>query len=434
MHTKGTTATAIAALMAFGAQAGELDRSNQPIGAVFAPSGTFEFSIGRVEPSVTGEDIGNTGSYDAVRGYTQLGASYTQDINSQFSYSIIVDEPFGSDVFYDDDPLTSNLGGTSASIDTTSITFVGRYKFSDRFSVYGGPRFQQAGGTVRLNGAAYRTAFGARAVATQLGFSTDDLAAAAAGNRAAFATVAGALVGAGVIPAAAASNPAIVAAALQGAVANGQGAFAATGGYRVDLEDEIEIGYVLGAAYEIPDIALRASATYNSAIEYDAATSEQIFAPSVETGATTYKTPQSINLDFQTGIAEGTLLTASYRWADWSEFDVIPPVLGRNLSTTEDVHRFTIGVARRFNEAFAGSVTLAYERERNDGVVSPLNPTDGQVGLTVGGRYTADNLDVTGGLNYTWIGEAQPGVGGQPVASFEDNHAVGVGLRVAYRF
>ena len=434
MQIKGTTATALGALMAFGAQAGELDRSQQPIGAIFAPSGTFEFSIGRVEPSVTGEDIGNTGSYDAVRGYTQLGASYTQAINDQFSYSIIVDEPFGSDVFYDDDPLTSNLGGTSAEIDTTSVTFVGRYKFNDRFSVYGGPRFQEAGGIVRLNGTAYRTAFGGAAAATTLGVTTDDLSAAAAGDPAAFATVAGALVGAGIIPAAAAGNPAIVAAALSGVLDASQAAFDSAGGYRVDLDDDIEVGYVIGAAYEIPDIALRAAITYNSAIEYDAATSEQFFAPSIETGATTFETPQSINLDFQTGIAEGTLLTASYRWADWSEFDVIPPVLGRNLSTTEDVHRISVGVARRFNESFAGSAILTYERERNDGVVSPLNPTDGQIGLTLGGRYTANNLDVTGGLNYTWIGNAQPGVGGQPVANFDDNHAVGLGLRASYRF
>ena len=434
MHIRGTTLTALGTVLAFGAQAGELDRSQQPVGAIFAPSGTFEFSVGTVEPSITAEDIGNTGTYDAGRGYTQLGASYTQEINEQFSYSIIVDEPFGSDIFYDDDPLTSNLGGTSAEIDTTSVTFVGRYKFNDRFSIYGGPRFQEAGGTVRLNGTAYRTAFGASAAATTLGVTTDDLAAAAAGDPAAFATVAGALVAAGIIPAIAAGDPATVATALNAVVAGGQAAFNDAGGYRVDLDNDIEVGYVLGAAYEIPDIALRAAITYNSEIEYDAATSEQLFGPSIDTGSTSYKTPQSINLDFQTGIAEGTLLTASYRWADWSEFDVIPPVLGRNLSTTEDVHRFSIGVARRFNEAFAGSAVLTYERERNDGVVSPLNPTDGQIGLTVGGRYTAENLDVSGGLNYTWIGNAQPGVGGQAVANFDDNHAVGVGLRVAYKF
>ena len=434
MKVMGRTATALGALLAFGAQAGELDRSNQPIGAVFAPSGTFEFSVGRVEPSVTGEDIGNAGTYDAVKGYTQLGAAYTQAINDQFSYSIIVDEPFGSDVLYDDDPLTSNLGGTSAEIDTASITFIGRYKFSERFSVYGGPRFQEAGGTVTLNGAAYRNAFGASAAATRLGVTTDDLAGAAAGDPGAGARVATALVRAGALTSAQATNPLIVGAALRTAVGNAQTAFATTGGYKVDLDDDIEVGYVMGAAYEIPEIALRASITYNSAIEYDADTSEQFFGPPIDTGTTTYKTPQSVNLDFQTGVAEGTLLTAGYRWADFSEFDVIPPVLGRNLSSTQDVHRFTLGVARRFNEAFAGSVTLAYEEKRGDDVVSPLNPTDGQIGLTVGGRYTVDRLDVTGGLNYTWIGEAQPGVGGNPVASFDDNHAVGLGLRVNYRF
>ena len=434
MHIRATTAAAVGALFAFGANAGELDRSQQPIGAVFAPSGTFEFSLGHVRPSVTGSDIGNTGTYDAVESYTQLGGAYTQAINDQFSYAIIVDQPFGSDVFYDADPLTSNLGGTSATIDTTSLTFVGRYKFNERFSVYGGPRFQEAGGSVDLNGAAYRTAFGARAAATRLGLTTSDLAAASAGDPAAGAAVAAALVGAGVIPAAAAANPAIVGQALRGVVGAAQTAFNDAGGYRVELEDDIRVGYVLGAAYEIPDIALRASITYNSKIEYEVDTNEQLFGPSVGTGDTAYETPQSVNLDFQTGIAEGTLLTAGYRWSDFSEFDVIPPVLGTNLSSTQDVHRFSLGVARRFTDAFAGSLTATYEKKRGDDIVSPLNPTDGQFGLTLGGRYTVDNFDVTGGVNYTWIGKAKPGVAGQPVAEFDDNHAVGLGLKVAYRF
>ena len=84
------------------------------------------------------------------------------------------------------------------------------------------------------------------------------------------------------------------------------------------MEDDTKAGYVLGLAYEIPEIALRFSAAYSPEIEHKAEITERLFGHGHSTSDVEYVTPQSLNLDFQTGIADGTLLLASYRWTEFS--------------------------------------------------------------------------------------------------------------------
>ena len=141
LATKAATATLLGATALSGtASAGGLDRSNQSVLAIFNDPGTISFSLSYVEPNLEGEDIGNTGSYDAGDSYLQYQFSYTNRINDRFSYAIINDQPFGADVFYDDDPLTSNIGGTEADLESDAFSFIGKYDFNDRISVFGGPR------------------------------------------------------------------------------------------------------------------------------------------------------------------------------------------------------------------------------------------------------------------------------------------------------
>ncbi|MGI9394875.1 MAG: outer membrane protein transport protein, partial [Boseongicola sp.] len=97
-------------------------------------------------------------------------------------------------------------------------------------------------------------------------------------------------------------------------------------GYSASTSSDWAPGYVVGAAYEKPEIALRVALTYNSAIEHNLATTESSASPlgGPNSSTTQITTPQSINLDLQTGIAEGTLLFGGVRWVDWSDFDISP--------------------------------------------------------------------------------------------------------------
>ncbi|PKP73657.1 MAG: hypothetical protein CVT84_12470, partial [Alphaproteobacteria bacterium HGW-Alphaproteobacteria-6] len=85
-----------------------------------------------------------------------------------------------------------------------------------------------------------------------------------------------------------------------------------------------ELGFVVGVAYEKPEIALRVSLTYQSAVDQKVGVAEA-FSPPVLPPAVTrteVELPQVVQFDFQTGIAPKTLLFGMVRWSDWSEFGV----------------------------------------------------------------------------------------------------------------
>ena len=114
-------------------------------------------------PSITGVD--NTGTatagqtYDVSESYTAIAGSVTGELGEVGTWTIIFDQPFGADILYDTDSSTSQLGGTFADLGSNAITALGRYEVNDQFSVFGGLRFQQAGGDVGLGGLAYAAGF-----------------------------------------------------------------------------------------------------------------------------------------------------------------------------------------------------------------------------------------------------------------------------------
>ncbi|MEP2718605.1 aromatic hydrocarbon degradation protein [Pseudophaeobacter sp.] len=211
-------------------------------------------------------------------------------------------------------------------------------------------------------------------------------------------------------------------------------AYGAASGYRVSLDRDSAFGWVIGGAYEIPDIALRVALTYNSEIEHDFRTRENS-APGVVSNTTT-KTPQSVNLDFQTGIAANTLLSAGIRWADHSVTSLRPSDLNAELIDLEDSTTFRLGLARRFNANWSGSVTFEYEDGGSDDLVSPLAPVNGFESIALGLQYTQDKFKISGGVRYTRLGDSFSEIGGSGVAlsSFNDNDAVSFGIKLGYSF
>ncbi len=203
-------------------------------------------------------------------------------------------------------------------------------------------------------------------------------------------------------------------------------------GYTLDTNTDYRLGYVVGVAWERPDIAARVALTYNSAITHTLDYVET--GPVPGTGTFDTEVPQSINLEFQSGIAADTLLFGSIRWVDWSEFTIDPAgyntAIGSPLvSYQSDRITYNVGVGRRFNETWSGAVTFGYEDSNGD-VTGNLGPTDGFTSIGLAATYTQGNMKVTGGIRYVDIGGATTTLGAQ----FEDNSGIGVGVRVGYTF
>ncbi|MFV2001354.1 MAG: OmpP1/FadL family transporter [Paracoccaceae bacterium] len=201
------------------------------------------------------------------------------------------------------------------------------------------------------------------------------------------------------------------------------------GGYTLDATGTPGVGYLVGAAYEIPDIALRVALTYNSEITHSM-TGTEFVAPT----AFDVTTPKSVNLEFQSGIAADTLIFGSVRWVNWSAFDISPPAyVGATgdplVSYANDATTYSLGLGRRFSDALSASVALGYEAAQG-GISSNLGPTDGFFSLQAGAKYTMGNMSISGGVRYVIIGDATTSIG----ASFTDNSAIGVGVQLGFAF
>lgn len=210
--------------------------------------------------------------------------------------------------------------------------------------------------------------------------------------------------------------------------------------YSVEGDRDTGVGYVAGVAYERPDIAMRVSLTYNSKIKHDVRTTESSAALGTNTSETEIETPQSVNLEFQTGIAADTLLFGGVRWVDWSDFDISPANYGTLtgggslVSYQDDVFTYSLGVGRRLNDNWSVSASVGYE-ESNGGFASNLGPTDGNKSLALAAVYTRDNMKITSGIRYVNIGDAQTAIPtNAPAANFEDNDAVAFGVKVGFTF
>ncbi len=225
---------------------------------------------------------------------------------------------------------------------------------------------------------------------------------------------------------------------LQSAEADADVIFTGPLDYTADADVHYGLGYVAGVAYEKPEIALRVSLTYSSEIHHDVDTVEtQPGFADLET-STNFATPQSLNLEFQTGVAQDTLVFGGVRWVDWSDFALDPALYeqitgGPLLSYEEDVITYTLGVGHRINENWSIAGSIGYE-ENTGNLFTNLGPADGQESISLAAIYTQGKYEITAGVRYIRIGDTTTAAFGNPAAEFNDNDVLAFGLKVGYRF
>ena len=198
-----------------------------------------------------------------------------------------------------------------------------------------------------------------------------------------------------------------------------------------------------GAAYENKEIALRVELLLQ--IETDmsltASTSAAKAAPTTAASNSKLTVPQTITLNFQSGIAEDTLLFGSIHQADWDTAQInIPANNNAKEIKTKFASRtaYSVGIGRKLTDSF--SVLGSYSTEDGGGATStdPFTLTDGSQSLGLGVRYTRDNMTVTGGYSYTKVGDVlvtvTPAPGLNLTADYKDNTVTGLGLKIGFSF
>ena len=381
------TATVVAGM----AQAGGLDRSGTPVDILFEDGNYAELSFSTVRPDVSGDypvAIGGGSTDNMAEDYTNFSVALKYQINEQFDVGLFLNQPYGANADY-----TAGLyTGLGADWESDQVAVVLKYQASPNVSVYGGVRSVESKAEI---------------------------------------TIPNALVGGGLQQAAAGGNAQAAALLASPAAALGFD-------YTASTDSDRQTSYIVGAAYERPDIALRVALTYETGFTHSFESTENVpgvpIAPISGVGDFEIEMPQSVTLDFQSGVAEDTLVFGSIRWAEWSVWEVRPTgyeaLTGdRVTGLDDDVFTYRIGVGRRINEDLSVFARVTYE-DANGGVASRLSPTDGSTAFGIGGSYTYDNIKVTGGIEYVTLGSATDSLG----VEFADNSALGFGLTVGYQF
>ena len=354
-----------------------LDRSGQSISVFLQPGNYVEAGISILDPKVQSNQLKVN---DMAEDYYFPSAAIKVQATEQISLGLLYDQPFGADAMYnlEQSMFTNGIEGTKVEVETHNLTALIGYQPTENWNFYAGPVWQTVEADISLRGQAY------------------------------------------ISP----KDPTKV-----------------LSGYDIKIHEEEAFGWLAGFAYQIPEIALKTSVTYRSEIKHKAKSVEtHKLMPmlNVESQLDAI-TPQSVNIDFQTGVAANTLAFANIRWVHWDQFAVTPKFLnaasGNNLiDYSDDQWSATVGVGRKFNSHWSGSASVGYDSGAGNPVTT-LGPTEGYWSVGLGGQYSpAENYFIQAGVKYFWLGDAHAQTGGNIVGEFTDNYALGYGLKIGYRF
>lgn len=433
--------------------AAALDRSGQSIAGFLQPNNYFEAGISILDPDVSGRDTSGNPTGDMAGDYYFPHAVLKLQPTDKFSIGLIYDQPFGADAEYSGrnnfvstasdgilpaTGLTNNLpvvtgapdqvvngvplkfdangnpvaialnnattGGTSVEVHTQNLNLLMGYQPNQHWNFYGGVVYQTLKADVQLRGNAYSL----------------------------------------------------------------------FNGYELDVPEDSAVGWLAGFAYQIPEIALKASLTYRSEIEHEFTARENMpLVPAMgellvnqgvispeqvanlgKAGKSKATTPQSVNLDLQTGIMADTVAFANVRWVNWQDFYMRPHQFGQlselaggllqslgkpngfNLvDYSKDQWSANVGVGRKMNDKWAGNVSLGWDSGAGNPVTT-LGPTEGFWNVGLGVQYSpTPSSFIAGGVKYLWLGDAKAQTGAHSASGqFSDNNAIAYGLRLGQRF
>lgn len=395
--------TLIAAMTAItGAHASGLEVSTQSIAPLFESGNYAEASYVYIKPKITGKDALNNPIGDMLDDYGYVGGAVKVAPTPDTALMLTYTQPWGVYTTYPEGNMYNNaLGTTKADVTGKALGIVAGGKVGAKKNVwlYGGVEHQKLSGAI--------------SAATPVGMEN---ALTLAGN-----------------------DPNVAAAIAQ-----------LPSYYDLQFKDSTVLIPMVGMAYEKPEIALRAALTYRAPANFRVTGTETVTAavPNVQTIVPAYNSrdtvtfPQSVSIDFQTGLSQKHQLLGSVnaRWVDWSQFNVSPPVAynlnGEPLAYyTKDQYSVEVALAKQMTPKFAGELRLGYDTGTGEplGLLGPYGAIK-SVGL--GGHYKpVENLAISAGVQYATLdGGKSYKKDGTPLATIDDGHALAFGTKIAYSF
>lgn len=384
---KRIAACALASFVPLNTYAAGLERSPQQIDALFEKGTYAEVGYTFISPEVTGKDTSGNHISDMAEDFRALNYGVKTDLVPNLRLAVIYDEPFGAKVKFEGDNnfIAKNRpaedANTRVHVKSKNVTTLLGYNLNKNIMVYGGPALQELKADVHLRGLTY----------------------------------------------------------------------AVNSGYNNSFDD-IAVGWVTGMSYAKPEMGILASLTYRSEIKHKTTIHEDVpLADIVFAGDYSHSnkgeitTPESINLNLQTGLNQTTAIYAKVRYVPWGDFAYYPPILKASTSAalgkglplvdySEDQISVELGMGKRLSPNLALSVSGLWDSGAGDPAPT-LGPVDGYWGVGLGAKYNLNqNLAFSLGGRYMWFGDAKGELSSRQVAGdFTDNTGYIVGMKLSYQ-
>ena len=364
-----------------------LERSPQQIDALFE-SGTYaEIGYTHISPEITGKDVSGNSLSNMAEDFQSLNYAVKTDLTPDLRLAVIYDEPYGAKVKFEgthNNFIAANFPAADAStrvdVKSKNITTLLGYNLNKNIMIYAGPAVQEIENTTHLRGISY----------------------------------------------------------------------SANSGYNNSFDD-IAVGWVAGLSYAKPEKGMLASLTYRSEIEHktpiyeDVPLADIVFAGNYShTNNGSITTPESVNLNLQTGLNMTTSVFAKIRYVPWSDFAYYPPVLksstaaalGKGLPLVDyskDQTAVELGLGKRLASNLAIAVSGLWDSGAGDPAPT-LGPVNGYWGAGLAAKYNFnEKLAFSVGGRYMWFGDAKGETSDRRIAGeFKDNTGYIVGMKLSY--
>jgi len=386
LNKKKCLAVTVLSVFAGQTYAAGLERSPQQIDALFEKGTYAEVGYTFISPDVTGKDTSGNHISDMAEDFQSLNYAVKTDLVPNLRLAVIYDEPFGAKVKFEGDNnfIAKNRpaedANTRVNVKSKNVTTLLGYNLNKNILVYGGPALQELKADIHLRGLTY----------------------------------------------------------------------AVNSGYNNSFND-IAVGWVTGMSYAKPEMGILASLTYRSEIKHKTTIQEDVpLADIVFAGDYSHSnkgnitTPESINLNLQTGLNQTTALYAKVRYVPWGDFAYYPPILKASTSAalgkglplvdySEDQTSVELGLGKRLSPNLALSVSGLWDSGAGDPAPT-LGPVDGYWGVGLAAKYNLNqNLAFSLGGRYMWFGDAKGELSSRQVAGdFKDNTGYIVGMKLSY--
>lgn len=363
-----------------------LERTPQQIDALFEKGTYAEIGYTHLSPNVSGKDVSGNSIPDVAEDFQTLNYAVKTDLTPSLRLALIFDEPYGAKVRFEGENnfIATNLPAsdahTNVEVKSKNVTTLLGYNLNKNVMIYGGPALQEITAETHLRGKTY--------------------------------------------------GP--------------------NSGYNMTFDD-IAVGWVAGMSYAKPEKGILASLTYRSEVKHEMNVHEDVPLADIVFGGNyshenkgSLTTPESVNLNLQTGLNPTTSLYAKVRWVPWSDFAYYPAVLAAATNAAvkrplplvnyhDDQTSAEIGIGKRINPNLAISVSGSWDSGSGDPAPT-LGPVKGYWGAGLAAKYNFNkNVAFSLGGRYMWFGDAKGEVSdGRIVGNFQDNNGYAVGMKLSY--